>query len=61
MKMKPLPLALAISSVLGLSMATYADDSDGEQNRGPDPNVKLTKRSMSIRTIISPATFRHWG
>ena len=43
MKMKPLPLALAISSVLGLSMATYADDSDGEQNHGPDSNVEINK------------------
>ena len=43
MKMKPLPLALAISSVLGLSMATYADDSDGGNDHGPDSNVAINK------------------
>jgi hypothetical protein len=43
MKMKPLPLALAISSVLGLSMATYADDSDGGKDHGPDSNVEINK------------------
>ena len=43
MKMKPLPLALAISSVLGLSMATYADDSDGGKDQGPDSNVEINK------------------
>ena len=43
MKMKPLPLALAISSVLGLSMATYADDSDGGKDRGPDSDVEINK------------------
>lgn len=43
MKMKPLPLALAISSVLGLSMATYADDSDGGKDHGPDSDVEINK------------------
>jgi len=43
MKMKPLPLALAISSVLGLSMATYADDSDGGNDHGPDSDVEINK------------------
>ena len=43
MKMKPLPLALAISSVLGLSMAAYADDSNGERDHGPDSDVEINK------------------
>lgn len=43
MKMKPLPLALAISSVLGLSMATYADDSDGGKDHGPDSDIEINK------------------
>ena len=43
MKMKHLPLALAISSVLGLSMATYADDSDGGKDHGPDSDVEINK------------------
>ena len=43
MKMKPLPLALAISSVLGLSMATCTDDSDGGKDHGPDSNVEINK------------------
>ena len=43
MKMKPLPLALAISSVLGLSMAAYADESNGDKEHGPDSNVKINK------------------
>ena len=43
MKMKPLPLALAISSVLDLSMATYADDSDGGKDHGPDSDIEINK------------------
>jgi len=43
MKMKPLPLALAISSVFALSMAAYADESNGNKDHGPDSDVEINK------------------